>query len=430
MIELYKNTVQIGSIGTLNSDLTIGTGDVGFRFRDGSNDILPFDVGSNSATDGLVSFGANSNRFKDLHLSGTAYVGGNMGIGNSVSQAHSNEGTYTTKLRVGDDTASSNQMSTIQIVGRDSTGEGPLGALEFINVRDNDVAAKIVARRDLGSSSHLSAGQLDFYTDDGSGNLNVNMSIDAYGNVGIGTSNPTELLHVNGAAFVEYLKLSTSSTVSASAAGDGALKYTTTLLVSNGVNWIPVFLERDGSSTKPIWFLDDVAGVFSSDTTLYVNPHNKGDDVSYTVDFSNPALPMYQTSLNYTLNPDLSGTVGGACVGHDGALGVCVQGTTNAYDIFSAASACMKAGMRLCTRAEIKDDASRGSGCSHDSRAIWTSDTDGNGNYWRVQGNINSTGAGIEQFSSGDNTTPTGFDTNEIGLRCCTPQTGVSLWEI
>jgi hypothetical protein len=76
-------------------------------------------------------------------------------------------------------------MSTIQIVGRDSTGAGPLGALEFINVRDNDVAAKIVASRDLGSSSHLSAGQLDFYTDNGSGNLNVNMSIDANGNVDV-----------------------------------------------------------------------------------------------------------------------------------------------------------------------------------------------------------------------------------------------------
>ena len=71
-----KDGTTVGSIGTTNSDLTIGTGDVGFRFRDGSNDILPFDVGSNSATDGVVSLGAASNRYNDLYLSGGVYLGG------------------------------------------------------------------------------------------------------------------------------------------------------------------------------------------------------------------------------------------------------------------------------------------------------------------------------------------------------------------
>jgi hypothetical protein len=74
IIEFRKDSTTVGSIGTNNSDLTIGTGDVGFRFRDGSNDILPFDIGSNSATDDVVSFGSASTRFKDLYLSGTANV--------------------------------------------------------------------------------------------------------------------------------------------------------------------------------------------------------------------------------------------------------------------------------------------------------------------------------------------------------------------
>ena len=151
------------------------------------------------ANGSTLSFGTSNSYASGItNTAMTIGTTGNVGIGNSVSQAHSNEGTYTTKLRVGDDTASSNQISTIQIVGRDSSGNGPLGALEFINVRDNDVAAKIVARRDIGSSSHLSAGQLDFYTDDGSGNLNVNMSIDAYGNVGIGDESPSTALQVVG----------------------------------------------------------------------------------------------------------------------------------------------------------------------------------------------------------------------------------------
>jgi len=71
IVQFRKDGTTVGSIGTTNSDLTIGTGDVGFRFRDGSNDILPFDIGSNSATDDVVSFGSASTRFKDAHFSGT-----------------------------------------------------------------------------------------------------------------------------------------------------------------------------------------------------------------------------------------------------------------------------------------------------------------------------------------------------------------------
>ena len=112
---------------------------------------------------------------------------GNVGIGNVVSQAYVNEGTYTTKLRVGSDTSGTDNASAIQIVGKDSSGNGILGVIEFLNHRDNDVVAKIAGRRDLGSGSHLGAGQLDFSTDDGNGNLDIRMSIDANGNVGIGT---------------------------------------------------------------------------------------------------------------------------------------------------------------------------------------------------------------------------------------------------
>ena len=108
---------------------------------------------------------------------------GLIGVSNSVSQAYTNEETYTTKLRVGSDTLTSNQSSAIQIGGYDGSGSGVLGAIEFFNHRDNDIAAKIIARRDLSSGSKLSAGQLDFYTDDGDGNLNRHLTIDANGNI-------------------------------------------------------------------------------------------------------------------------------------------------------------------------------------------------------------------------------------------------------
>jgi hypothetical protein len=171
-----------------------------------------------SATDGTVRIGS---RIRSLvEAQGSAYVngnltfstktsnteyervritnGGNVGIGNTVSQVYTNENTSTVKLRVGSDTLSANQSSTIQIGGRDSSGGGTLGAIEFFNHRDDSIVAKIQVRRDLESSVKLSAGQIDFYTDDGDNNLNARMSIDALGKVGIGTISPDQLLHLYG----------------------------------------------------------------------------------------------------------------------------------------------------------------------------------------------------------------------------------------
>ncbi len=144
---------------------------------------MQFLTGSNSARNNTALFLKND---------------GSVGINNTVSQAYTNEGTRTVKLRVGSDTLSSNQSSAIQIGGYDSSGSGTLGAIEFFNHRDNSIAAKMQVRRDLESGSKLSAGQLDFYTDDGDNNLNLQMSIDALGNVGIGTTSPTQKLVVNG----------------------------------------------------------------------------------------------------------------------------------------------------------------------------------------------------------------------------------------
>jgi len=111
----------------------------------------------------------------------------------------------------------------------------------------------------------------------------------------------------------------------------------------------------------------------------------------------------------------------GDTVSTDGDVGGCSQGTGHAYNWFNVKGYCEKAGMRLCTRDEIKADAARGTGCSHDDRAIWTSTRDSTGKYYRVQGNWNQSAGNHNEEAAYPHSgaTPSGFATNEIGIRCC-----------
>ena len=71
-----KDGSEVGSIGSSNGDLTVGTGDVGIKFNDEYNTLMPFNVTTNSEADDVFDLGAVGNRFKDLYLSGGVYLGG------------------------------------------------------------------------------------------------------------------------------------------------------------------------------------------------------------------------------------------------------------------------------------------------------------------------------------------------------------------
>jgi len=101
---------------------------------------------------------------------------GDTGVGNLMAHAaFTDEGTYTTRLRVGyEGTASATQQSALQILGRQgTTTTGDICAIEFISTRDNNVVGKISARRD-GS---ISSGALDFYTAIDAGGLTLKATI-------------------------------------------------------------------------------------------------------------------------------------------------------------------------------------------------------------------------------------------------------------
>jgi len=78
ILDLRKDGTTVGSIGTVGGDLIIGTGDTGLFFNDSTNQIHPYNIDSLSggSVDGAIDLGQSGVRFKDLYLSGGAYIGG------------------------------------------------------------------------------------------------------------------------------------------------------------------------------------------------------------------------------------------------------------------------------------------------------------------------------------------------------------------
>ena len=90
IIELIKSGTAVGSIGTINSTLVIGSGDTGLLFSSGDDVIIPRNS-STAARDGAIDLGDSGNRFKDLYLSGGVQLGG-TGAANKLDDYE--EGTW------------------------------------------------------------------------------------------------------------------------------------------------------------------------------------------------------------------------------------------------------------------------------------------------------------------------------------------------
>jgi hypothetical protein len=95
LIEFRKDNTVVGSIGTSNGDLYIGTGDTGLRFHDGDNSIYSVNATTGAKINGAIDLGEPAGRFKDLYLSGGVYLGG-TGSANKLDDYE--EGTFTPNL--------------------------------------------------------------------------------------------------------------------------------------------------------------------------------------------------------------------------------------------------------------------------------------------------------------------------------------------
>jgi len=97
IIDLRKDGTAVGSIGGGGTGfLTIGSGATNIFFQ--SNIVGPTSSSSGASSDGTIDLGSSGGRFKDLYLSGGAYLGG-TGSANYLDDYE--EGTWIPTINVG-----------------------------------------------------------------------------------------------------------------------------------------------------------------------------------------------------------------------------------------------------------------------------------------------------------------------------------------
>ena len=91
--QFRKDGITVGTIGAISGLLSVGSGDTGIKFWSAGDAIAPSNPDSSNANrDASIDIGTSSNRFKDLYLSGGAYIGG-TGTANKLDDYE--EGTWT-----------------------------------------------------------------------------------------------------------------------------------------------------------------------------------------------------------------------------------------------------------------------------------------------------------------------------------------------
>jgi len=92
IMEFKKDGAAIGTIGNNSTRMYIGSGDTGIYFDSIRDNIQPQNPSTGAGIDNTISLGRDIFRFKDLYLSGGAYLGG-TGSANHLDDYE--EGTWT-----------------------------------------------------------------------------------------------------------------------------------------------------------------------------------------------------------------------------------------------------------------------------------------------------------------------------------------------
>ena len=115
IVTFLKDSGTVGSIGVQGDRLTIGNDAVGLRFHGSNGDIYPWNISTNALNDGGIDLGSSGARFKDLYLSGGAYIGG-TGSANYLDDYE--EGSWTPALSSGNSSTYDNRHGRYTKVGR------------------------------------------------------------------------------------------------------------------------------------------------------------------------------------------------------------------------------------------------------------------------------------------------------------------------
>jgi hypothetical protein len=92
ILELQKDGTQVGVIGTLSSNLYVGSLDTGLYFNNSTDSIYAINTTTNAGRDNAIDLGVSGTRFKDIYLGGGLYIGG-TGDANKLDDYE--EGTWT-----------------------------------------------------------------------------------------------------------------------------------------------------------------------------------------------------------------------------------------------------------------------------------------------------------------------------------------------